>query len=131
MNAKDLKRESDSREKRELGWIDYLVAIGYPLPAAFVLFCVFDIIFLGLGSVFGLVMMILTVVVYLLVVFFLLHIFQKPAPPLPSGTSVESRTAAYGNNPDSESEVASSFAAGMLGGLLLGRAISKHKSADK
>ena len=59
MNAKDLKIEPDFGQKRKLGWLGYLIAIGYPLPVAFVLFCVFDIIYLGLESVFGLVMMIL------------------------------------------------------------------------
>lgn len=55
MNAKDLKEKPDSGQKRKLGWLEYIVAIGYPLPVAFVLFCVFDIIYLGLESVFGLV----------------------------------------------------------------------------
>lgn len=131
MNAKDLKEKPDSGQKRKLGWLEYIVAIGYPLPVAFVLFCVFDIIYLGLESVFGLVMMILTVLAYLSVVFYLLHSFRKPTPSSLSDSSARFDTAAYRNDLDSESDEASSFAAGVLGGVLLGRAIRKQSSANR
>lgn len=131
MNAKDLKEKPDSGQKRKLGWLGYLIAIGYPLPVTFVLFCVFDIIYLGLGSIFCLVMMILTVVGYLVVVFLLLHSFSKPTPSSIYDSSARFNTATYRNDIDSDSDEASALAVGMLGGVLLGRAIGKHSSANR
>lgn len=80
MNASDLKKESG--KNRKLGWFEIIFALGIPLPTAFVLFCIFDIIYLGMESVFGLVMMIMTVLGYLLAFFLLLRFFRKPTPPL-------------------------------------------------
>lgn len=129
MNASDLKKESG--KNRRLGWFEIIFALGIPLPTAFVLFCIFDIIYLGMESVFGLVMMIMTVLGYLLAFFLLLRFFRKPTPPSPSGLSAGSGITSCKKDSDSGSEVASSFAAGVLGGMLLDHAIRKHSSEDK
>lgn len=64
-------------EKEQINWLAILVAIGKPLPVAFVLGNVFLILFRGeVGNIF-LILFILTVIIYISAVLYLIHTFTK------------------------------------------------------
>lgn len=69
-------KNASNNKKKDIDWLRVLVAIGYPLPAAAILFSIYYIIYLGMDITIFLILAILTVLAYLGVATILL----KPLP---------------------------------------------------
>lgn len=116
MNTEDIKNTTDPEKKKGTNWLCVLAAIWLPLKYAFFIFLIFYLLYVGTDSLIFLFLTILTVLLYLVAVFYLLDFFSKPADPSYSsgGSAVDS---------DLTSDEATAFSAGLLGGVLLDRTL--------
>lgn len=111
--------ETTPHKGKDTSWLRVLVAIGYPLPVAAVLFCIFCSFYLGTEIVIFLILSILTVLGYLGVVISILRPSPKVDEPSPIPVAPSERSRAT-------SDESSAIAAGILGGILLNRTLKKN-----
>ena len=125
MNAENENKKPSHEKKKGIDWLLALVAFGYPFMPAFVLFSICEILYLGTGSLFCLILAILTVVGYVGIALYILVSFSKK-------DSTSYSPEAPDEDPDLTSDEATAFSAGLLGGALLGRTLLKSThTADK